>query len=684
MSHERPLWHYAACLVIVLSIGQVYSNSLRAPFVFDDVESIAENPTIRSLSNWREIISPPDDGETVGGRPVVNLSFALNYAWTETRVWSYHFVNLIIHIIAAVLLFGIARLALAEPAVPEALRKQSVLCAFGIALCWGVHPLITESVSYIVQRAESLAGLSSLAVLYCAIRASAGQNRWAWQSAAVIASLLGMATKETMVVVPLLVVFYDWAFQKSSLSATLKRRPLFYGALAATWILLGVLVVQSPSRGGSAGFGQGISVWEYARTQFGFIVTYLKLSFWPDNLVFDYGDTIVHSPGEIYPPLAFVAVLAAATLWGWSKMRFRPFAFLGVWFFCWLAPSSSVVPVLTQTGAEHRMYLPLVAVVAAVVVLLALLWHQIARRMPIAVQALVPVSTVIAVALALGIVSHRRNVDYQSNYALWNDTVAKRPQNWRALSNLAWIQFLQGDPETAVETYNRSIAAKSRFPIPFQGRGDVFMKLGRFAEAENDYRKVIELDPLRISAHFKLGACLIQQEKFEEALSPLNETIRLAPQGADGYRLRGNALSQLRRYAEAVKDFSTALRLDPKLDVVYFHRGRCLYVQKRTREAVADFSKAIELNSKQAAYFLNRGIALGDLDQNEAAAQDCSMALQLKPTLVAAYQARAATNLKLKKYELVRADFEQLQQLGKSPEPALVEKLQQAEDARSE
>ena len=104
----------AACLVIVIAGSRVYFNSLRVPFVYDDLHAIADNSTIRSLRDIKTVLSPPGEGVTVDGRPILNLSFAFNYAWSELRPWSWHLVNIAIHLGAGLCLFGIVRRTLVQ------------------------------------------------------------------------------------------------------------------------------------------------------------------------------------------------------------------------------------------------------------------------------------------------------------------------------------------------------------------------------------------------------------------------------------------------------------------------------------------------------------------------------------------------------------------------------------------
>ena len=157
-------------LIIAAGIW-AYHNSFRGPFIFDDVPAIVENATIRHLwPPWQPLMPPRNISTTVQGRPIVNLSLAINYALNGFRVWGYHALNLATHIGAGLVLFGIARRTLRQPRLQQRFGEAAEMLALAIAILWVVHPLQTESVTYVVQRAESLMGLFYLLTLYGFIR----------------------------------------------------------------------------------------------------------------------------------------------------------------------------------------------------------------------------------------------------------------------------------------------------------------------------------------------------------------------------------------------------------------------------------------------------------------------------------------------------------------------------------
>ena len=265
-----------ALALLALAVAAAYAGSFAGAFVYDDVPAILENPTIRHLGRLGEVLAPPgDQAGTVGGRPVVNLSLALNVAISGTAPWSYHAFNLAVHLAAAALLFGIVARTLDLPAVrgerpwPE---KDRIAVAFAVAILWALHPLQTEAVTYVVQRAESLMGMLYLLTVYCFVRGAgagvsepgrpaAGPGPAAWFVLAWLACLLGMATKEVMVTAPVLALLYDRTFLAGSFREAWRRRRGIHLALASTWVLLAVLVAGTGGRGGSAGFGSHAGVW---------------------------------------------------------------------------------------------------------------------------------------------------------------------------------------------------------------------------------------------------------------------------------------------------------------------------------------------------------------------------------------------------------------------------------------
>ncbi len=476
---------------LVAAIGAVYWRGLPGGFVYDDLAAILGNPTLRRLAT---AFTPPA-GTTVAGRPLVNLSLALNYLVSGTRPWSYHAFNIAIHAAAALILFGLVR---RTPGAPSggSWPAQRMGVAFAVALLWALHPLQTESVAYVVQRAESLAGLCYLATLYSALR-FAQSGRAGWAALAVAACFLGMGAKETMVTAPLAVFLFDRTFLAGSFREAWRRRRGLYLALAACWLPLAFLVRSTGGRGGTAGFGSGVPWWDYLLAQFRAIGHYLRLSAWPAPLIGDYGRVLAPDPlGTLVGALVVLALVAGTLILARQQ---RPAAFLGAWFLLVLAPSSSFVPVSTEIIAEHRMYLALASVVVAVVLGLDRLLGR--RRALFA-------ASIGLLALCSGIASARRVEVYRSPLAFWSDVAQKNPGNAGAWNNLGLVLAGQGDLGGAAEDYRRALALAPAYADAHANLGVALAATGNPGEAAENFGAALRYHPEDASLHLNLGRAL--------------------------------------------------------------------------------------------------------------------------------------------------------------------------------
>ena len=595
-------WSPLSLLVLIGATALAYSNSLGCSFVFDDLGNITANPSLRHLWPLSGVLAPfHGSGLTVSGRPILNLSFALNYAISETRVWSYHALNIAIHCAGAVALEGIVRGTLVR--MNWKMARES---AFAVALLWALHPLQTEAVTYVSQRAESLMGLFFLLSLYSLIRATApvrnsdaaGAARWlvlSWLS-----SLGAMMTKEVGGVLPLILVFYDRTFLSASFRDAIKARGLYYLAILANAAVLLILWGSTGSRGATVGFHSGVSPVSYGFTQCHAIILYVLRTLWPNPLIFDYGKALEMRFGDVLPE-AIVLALVIGTIFAAIATpnsevnrngveNRRALGFLGASFFIILAPTSSVVPIATQTIAEHRMYLPLATVVCAIVLPTFALWG---RRVVVAW---------LVVACLLGSLTFLRNRDYRSALTLWSDTVAKAPGNARAHYSLALVL--------------------SQIP---SGEG----------KAIEQCREALVLDPTDPEAHYNLAVELSKDPTlYDEALAHYREALRLRP----GYtRARFNLATQLTQRAQtrldAIGEFETLLREDSKSAQAWRGLAKALAdVGSHDNDAVKAFARALELEPGDAQTHQNFAVLLARIPGRESeATSHYETALRIEP-----------------------------------------------------
>jgi len=627
-SHPSPIPQrtklFAAAIVIVAGC-LAYLGSLSAPFLFDDAEAITDNLSIRHLAT---ALSPPPD-ITASGRPILNLSLALNYALGRNSVPGYHALNLLIHVLSGLVLLGIVGRTLDQPVLAKRFGAASLSLSLAVALIWTVHPLQTESVTYVIQRAESLMGLFYLLTLYCFIRFASGRaaagrtpateaGKGVWAVLAVTACLLGTATKEVMVSAPLIVLLYDRTFVAGSFREALRRRPWCHAGLAASWLLLCWLVAGTGgNRGGTIGFGIGVPWWKYALTQFRSISVYFGLSVWPHPLNFDRAPFWVTGARDVVPYA--VPVLAALVATGLALRRWPAAGFLGCWLFAILAPTSSIVPGTTQMVVEHRMYLSLAAIVVFAVTGL----HELLGRRSLVVFA--------ALALPLGFATAARNADYCSELSLWGDTAAKDPKNVFAQVNYGVALAQAGDTAGAITHYRIALRVQPNSVEAHTDLGNALLKIGQTDEAWREYAEALRLRPAFPQAHIDVGNALVESGRLAEGIVQYTEAIRLAPGSVEAQSNLGLALMKSAKIPEAIEHFETALRLNPDFAPAEFNLGNALRMTGRTAEAIGHYEQALRLKPDLAAASLNLGNLLLQQGRPDDAIARYEEALRLAP-----------------------------------------------------
>jgi tetratricopeptide (TPR) repeat protein len=576
---ERPRRIPWLIFVLTAAILAAYANSFSGVFVYDDLPSIVDNPTLRHFGS--SFFPPANSGLPVSGRPMVNVSLALNYALGGTRPAGYHALNLFIHWAAALVLFGLVQRTLQQPKLRLDWSADASRFAAVTALLWALHPLQTEAVSYVAQRAESLMGLFYLLTLYGVARATDERPSKGWTALAMTACALGMATKEVMVSAPLLAFLYDRTFASGSFLQAWSRRRTLYLGLAATWLILAALLFSSGSRGGTAGFSTGVPWWAYLVTQSTALLHYLQLTVWPSPLVFDYGTDVATRWSQVAWPLLAVSCLLAFSLVALKK--WPAVGFIGVSFFLILAPSSSVVPIASEIVAEHRMYLPLAALLAGGLAAVYSRWGRSGLILGALVAALFGWSTA------------QRNRVYRDEIALWSDTAAKQPGNPRAHFNLAEALARQNRTAEAIQHYERAVALRPNFASAHSNLSHALFESGRTAEAKVHAEEALRANPTLAEAHNNLGNALLSNGESEAALTHYREAVKLKPNSASLVNNLGAALSQVGLLDEAEAQYQESLRQEPDNPNTYFFLGNVLARQRRFEEAARCYEQALSL-----------------------------------------------------------------------------------------
>lgn len=610
------VWLWAGALAVMGAL--VYANSLTAPFAFDDKVSILENADIRRVWSLASLRSEAGESPVVD-RPLVTLSFAVNYALGGLNVTGYHVGNIAIHILCALLMFGLVRRI-----------HHSIAFAFCCASLWMLHPLNTEAVDYISQRTELMMAFFYLATVYASVRAHTALHPSRWLAAAFLACALGMACKQSMVTAPVAVVLVDRVFFFTSLREAIRRRWRAYGALALTTLLLPVIQWASPQFH-SMGLSSGVSPWRYLLNQSVMITRYLELTVWPRSLVIDYGYPRVLGLGDVLPQMLFIAallLLTAAALWK------RPaVGFLGAWFFVTLAPASSVVPIATEVGAERRMYLPLAALVVLAASGVVWLTNRIrsATGVPGARMATVSQGVIwagVAAGLATGTIV--RNREYASPLDLARLTAERWPTGH--IRHVVGNELFQlGRREEAIQWLREAIRDDTRAHYTL---GVALFLGGSLTEARQQLRQFIELEPQlveAVNARVLIGRTLLAEGQFEPAAEQLALAGAMQPSNSDVHLGLAEVRFAQRRFADSIGEYRAYLATHDTNDAAWTNLGLALLQTGQSGSAIEAFRRAVSLAPE--SWLAHRNLAASLLDEGSVddAAEHAGRAVALRP-----------------------------------------------------
>lgn len=655
---DRVVLLYAA-LLLIAGVA-VYANSFEGVFLFDDVHAILNNPRIRQL--W-----PPGrilDAE----RPVVELSLALNFVAGGLRTGGYHAVNLVVHLFAALALFGLIRRTLLVESPGVAAYPVTVAgTAFAVALLWTIHPLQTESVTYIIQRGESMMSMFCLLTLYSFVRAAEPNASRAWRFISIGSCAAAMGCKAVAVVLPIVVFLFDWLCIGRSLREVRNRRLWFHVAMGMTWLVLlatgivGQILAPTTDRI-AVGLGyKGISPWNYLLTQSQVIVHYLRLSFLPDTLCLDYAWPAARNLGQVLVPGVVILALLSVTVW--AIIRAPRIGFAGACFFLLLAPTSSVIPV-RDFAVEHRMYLPLAAVLVVTVVAIRAVIAR-ARLRP-APRRVLEVTILVVASVTLGGWTFVRNRAYHDELAMWRDVAAKQPRNARAQVNIGVLLERGEDFTGAVEAYQRALGIDNAYSDAHFNLAVAFLRMKRTEEGEKELHETLRFAPDDPGAHSYLGDLLSLRRDFEGALTEFRTALKVVPQDAMLHAKVCTALRRLQRVAEAVPACQEAVRLGPNVSFAHESMGHIHIARGDMAAAIPSFQRTVELDPRNAFAWGNLGTTLKSEGRLEESIDPYRRAIALRPEEPYAHLQVADSLMALNRVDEAVAEFETT--LGLAPQ----------------
>lgn len=626
-SREKLLILAAALLVFLL-----YSNALNGPFILDDIFHIPKNPHIRLEKLtfgglWGAAFNSPSPR-----RPLANASFAVNYRLHQNHVFGYHLVNVLIHIAAGTALYFLLKTTLHISALPAKVRLARWIPLFAASL-WMVHPLQTQSVSYIVQRMNSLAALFFVLTLLLYARARLAQNprlRAGLYAVCLICSLLALGSKENAALLPFFVVLYEWYFFQDLSRIWLARRwwvvaGMFSLFAAAALLFLGPHPVERILADYNA---RDFNLSQRVLTQFPVVVHYISLLMLPlpARLNLDHDFPLSHSltepAGTLLSALLIFGLLVLAVR---TARRQRFISFCILWFFGNLVVESSVIGL--EIIFEHRVYLPSMFFCAALFVL-------VFRYVKPDRLAMLAVCAAVAVCSAA---TYQRNSLWSDEISLLQDCVSKSPGKTRARNNLGLALYKKGRIDASIEQFREVLRIEPEHAKAHNNLGLALEKAGRIEEALKHYREALRINPKYADAHSNLGLALAGLGRTEAAIDRFEKALRIYPDLTEARNSLGHVLYNLGRIDEAAGHYRLALRVDPNYAAAHNNLGLALARQGNIDEAVARYRKALEIDPAFVEAHNNLGLALAGAGRIGEAAGHFRRALQSDPNYAEAH-----------------------------------------------
>jgi protein O-mannosyl-transferase len=606
VTSNRTTWLSIILLIFVGSI--IYANTLNVPFYFDDIDNI-KNPALRiENASVEEVLNVLSTG-TLKTRPVSNLSFALNYYLGGYRVQGYHLVNISIHLFTGIFLYLFLRVTLALPVNSRQYGRFPAL-ALITTLIWVAHPLGTQSVTYLVQRMNSMTAMFYLLTLLLYVMGRnwkiRGERRqsylpaWAWFLASGVSGLLAIGSKEIAATLPLVIFIYEWYFFQDLDGDWLKSKILLgvsavFALVMFAWLYLGDNFVQRIL--GGCRF-RDFTIIERLFTQLRVVVHYIGLLIYPnpDRIVFDYDfplSTSLFEPLTTLYSFAFLLIVVSCIVIFARKERLISFCLL--WFVVNLAIESSVI--CLEMVFEHRTYLPSMLFLLLVI---AILYRFVKNSWGMT-------SFLLVVVCVFGYWTVERNKIWQDPVVFWQDSIKKYPGKYRPHINLGHALARSGEMERAEKHLRKAIALNPNSKIAFNSLGALFMKLNRREEAEYFYKQSIKREKRYTIAMLNLGTLLMQDKRYDEAIAQFRAFLKISPGEIRVEKLLGVALLRSGRdQEEALRFLSSALERDKKDTDVLVSMAEALTGLDRTNEAIQVYRDALKINPNfvQAHYNL--------------------------------------------------------------------------------
>jgi len=611
----------AISLGLILAIGLVFGRTLNCEFVnYDDDVYVINNPRVNcglTAAGLAASFSYTDSDNWV---PLTTLSHMLDCQMYGLNPGGHHLTNLLLHMAATVLLFLVWR------RMTGALWPSACLAAL-----FAIHPLRAESVAWVTERKDVLAGLFFMLTLGAyAAYARRPWNGWRYL-AVVLCFALGLMAKPILVTLPLVLLLLDYwplnRFTPPGQTGTnsprkftiawrliVEKLPLLVLSLIAGVL---TLLAEKPDM-------HNVELALPLRISNALVsyIQYIWQMICPLNLAVYYP---FPRNGLSFAQIGIAVILLTATSAAVFVLRRRhPGLLVGwLWYLVMLIPVIGLVQVGTQSRADRYTYLPQIGLIVMLV------WGVTEwtagwrwRR-----GWLGGVTAVVLAALMLG--SYRQVSYWKNTRLLWEHTLAVAPDNEIVQNALGLVSRSEGKLDPAIAHYQRALEFKSNFPEAHNNLGNALYTAGRQDEAIAHYQRALDLAPQLDSPHNNLGFALLQQGQLDAALAQFQQALAINPGYTDAHNNLAYVLFQKGRADEAIAQLQMILTINPNDAATHNNLANALRAQGRLDEAVEHYQRALAVNSGSDRVHLNLGDTLLELKRTNEAIQQFNSVLAL-------------------------------------------------------
>ena len=616
-SDKAALW---VCLALALMVWAVFGQTLRHEFVYDSIAYVCENPDISQGLNPSGVAQAFRGTYVANWHPITMLSYLLDYELYGLNPAGYHGTNVFLHAVTAIALFLVLRA-----------MTGSLWCSAFVAAVFAIHPLRVESVAWVAERKDVLSGLFfmlTLGAYFHYVRRPFSAGRYALVA---LFFTLGLMSKPMLVTLPFVLFLLDfWPLDRLGpvgvKKLILEKVPLFL--LVAAFCAVTIWAQQTalmPNEKIALPWRIGNAVVSYA--------VYIKQMVFPSGLavLYPHRGADIHL-WQIAISLVVLASISLAVLAGGRKRPYLPIGWL--WYLGMLVPVIGILQVGGQAHADRYTYLPQIGLS------LLLTWGVTDLTAGWRHRRLILGAAAVLILTGLGTAAWVQTSHWKNSNSLWVHTLKHTENNPVAHNNLGLALTSQGKSADAIEQYRSALRINPNHASAHNNLGLVLASQGKFSEAIEQYRSALRINPDYLVARNNLGSALASQGKSAEAIEQYRSALRINPDYPATRNNLGNALASQGKNAEAIEQYRSALLINPdaaiarnNLGEAHNNLGNALASQGKISEAIEQYRNALRINPHLAKAHINLGLALASQGKSAEAIEQYRSALRIDPNL---------------------------------------------------